>query len=85
MLVTTQAREGIETRYPDWCHGNLLVTTQAREGIETVLFRQLLQSLQVTTQVREGIDTQLWILIHDQCRASSACPRQKSINFIKVL
>ena len=38
LAVTTQAREGIETRSgnPDWIITHI-VTTQAREGIETHL------------------------------------------------
>ena len=74
LAVTTQAREGIETSLRQrkrW--GKSPVTTQAREGIETNLPLLQNNSFFVTTQAREGIE------------GSSACPRQKSINFIKVL
>ena len=35
LAVTTQAREGIETRSSDRGEHSHIVTTQAREGIET--------------------------------------------------
>ena len=35
LVVTTQAREGIETHYADERRRGYKVTTQAREGIET--------------------------------------------------
>ena len=57
LAVTTQAREGIETRCRicmDCFHS---VTTQAREGIETSVLFFLPIPLTVTTQAREGIET----------------------------
>ena len=57
-LVTTQAREGIETYKLATAPNSNAVTTQAREGIETTeLITGKSASSGVTTQAREGIET----------------------------
>ena len=57
LAVTTQAREGIETRIALLLRIERFVTTQAREGIET--FQNACVKLEdyVTTQAREGFET----------------------------
>ena len=57
-VVTTQAREGIETLegVAEGADG-AAVTTQAREGIETFTDLPLDEYIDVTTQAREGIET----------------------------
>ena len=57
LVVTTQAREGIETCMLASVLSDLPVTTQAREGIETCMLARVLSDLPVTTQAREGIET----------------------------
>ena len=92
LVVTTQAREGIETRTRIEKDDQGEVTTQAREGIETFFAVKIKPNFAVTTQAREGIETSVPAeMLQAASRnnsspwGSSACPRQKSINFIKVL
>ena len=57
-MVTTQAREGIET-YAFFCTcDSLFVTTQAHEGIETLGSNTSSARYIVTTQAYEGIETE---------------------------
>ena len=44
LVVTTQAREGIETFFAVKIKPNFAVTTQAREGIETSVPAEMLQA-----------------------------------------
>ena len=65
LAVTTQAREGIETRLQYGQISKFSVTTQAREGIETSAV------IEQTKSVKRN---------NSSPRTSSACPRQKNIN-----
>ena len=57
IVVTTQAREGIETDKLIVVVKHRPVTTHAREGIETLLKMKFVFYVIVTTQAREGIET----------------------------
>ena len=61
LAVTTQAREGIETRGALAQATPEQVTTQAREGIETSHYNSVRYRRQVTTQAREGIETAFYV------------------------
>ena len=70
--VTTQAREGIETRGRVRLWSLKLVTTQAREGIETHPVRcGTLHAVQVTTQAREGIETERHLPLRAVCKVTT--------------
>ena len=56
-LVTTQAREGIETAFAAAADALAAVTTQAHEGIETDQMLISPRLFWVTTQAHEGIET----------------------------
>ena len=71
----------------------LAVTTQAREGIETRSHQFLLiQHVPYQLKPERALKRLLsptcthWLVVTTQAQVQkSACPRQKSINFIKVL
>ena len=87
--VTIQAREGIETQYP--C--NILIDVVAKKCLSPAKkstyfmgtvedgWRAVFAMTELFSAVAPGVAEKLGYGV----RKKSACPRQKNINFIKVL
>ena len=73
-VVTTQAREGIDTNNTRLGRHVSEVTTQAREGIDTPSTQKIIQWLLVTTQAREGIDTENFFHSDGQAVRNNSSP-----------